>query len=93
MIIPTVGRVVWFWPEGKTSDDQQPCPAIIAYVWSDRLINIAFFDMNGEPDNETSVPLIQEGEPYPPTRYCEWMPYQKKVAAGEIEPTLHAQPK
>ena len=89
MIKPTIGRVVWFYP--AHSFNQQPNAALIAYVWSDDLVNLAVFDATGVATNETSVVLFQgDGEP-PSTPYCAWMPYQKAVASGEISPTLHAQ--
>jgi len=37
-----------------------------------------------------AITLRQEGDPLPSGSYCEWMPYQKAVAKGEIAPTLHA---
>jgi len=81
MIKPTVGRVVWYWPDGAGGPEAQPYAAIIAYVWSDRLINIGYFDQDGEHDNEISVVLVQEGDPRPASRFCEWMPYQMGQAA------------
>ena len=99
MIKPTPGRVVWFWPSTANPDvgssfcyhdREQPCAALVAYVWGDSCVNLHVFDQNGVGHNFTSVPLVQEGEPKPGGYFCEWMPYQKKVAAGEIPPVLHA---
>ena len=84
MIIPTVGRVVWYWKDGdiQIRDNRQPCVALVAYVHSDTLINIAYFDENGHAHNSTSVRLIQQGEPVPPDMpFCTWMPYQTGQAA------------
>ncbi len=79
---------MWFWPGehdpelssycGRT----QPLAAIVSYVWSDTLINIAVFDPNGGSHGRTSVRLWQ-GDGNRPTNelYAEWMPYQKAVAA------------
>ena len=78
MIKPTIGRVVWFH-HGK--DGQQPLAALVAYVHSDTMVNLAVFDPNGVPFNKTSVTLVQEGAPIPAGMYCEWMPYQKGQAA------------
>ncbi len=98
MIVPTVGRVVWYWRHGEVQmrdgGQPQPCAAIIARVHSNTCINIAFFDENGHAHNNTSVRLIQDEKITPEIQdpFCTWMPYQKSVAAGEILPTLHATP-
>jgi hypothetical protein len=79
-IVPTVGRVVWFYENGKTQLDagEQPNAAMVAYVHGDgRLINIGYFDHNGLPRQSTSVRLMQEGETdFPAYSFCTWMPYQ-----------------
>lgn len=80
VIKPTVGRVVWFWPNGKYSGGQ-PYAATIAYVHNDRCVNIGYLDANGIPMRATSVFLAQDGEPEPGGWFCEWMPYQKGQAA------------
>lgn len=84
MIKPTVGRVVWFTPHlhGDTRfDATQPLSASIAYVYSDRLINVGYLDQLGVKHSATSVPLIQDGDTKPEDGfYCEWMPYQKQQA-------------
>lgn len=95
MIRPTVGRVVWFHPGLNSAMAHfQPaavCAGIVAFVHSDSLVNLGVFDANGVSHSRTDVPLIQDGET-PPAQgyYCEWMPYQKAVAAGEIPATKHA---
>ena len=80
MIKPTIGRVVWFHAHTSTPD-QQPNAALIAYVHSDTLVNLAVFDANGFPTAESSVLLYQGDTPRPVGRYCEWMPYQQGQAA------------
>jgi hypothetical protein len=80
MIVPTVGRVVWFHPsrsEGVTA----PLAGLVAYVHSPTMINIAYFDVNGVAHSATSVPLHQDGDERPSGFYAEWMPYQKGQAA------------
>jgi hypothetical protein len=96
VIVPSIGRVVWFWPIEPVD---QPYAALVTYVHSDRLINVGGFTANGEPFARTSIKLRQDGDPEAapfPVRgveaYAEWMPYQKQVASGAIPPTLHAQP-
>jgi hypothetical protein len=81
-IKPTVGRVVWFTPpsnsaeSGFTGHGGQPMAAIVAYVWSDSMVNLHVIDHNGVGHSRTSVPLVQENDPKPDGYYCEWMPYQ-----------------
>lgn len=78
MITPTIGRVVWVTRPGL-SDQKEP--ALICYVYGDRMINVGGFNRNGLPFCATSVPLIQDDEPAPASGvYAEWMPYQKQVA-------------
>jgi hypothetical protein len=91
IIPPTVGRVVWYYPPGRTPP-QQPQAAIVAHVWSDTCVNLAIFDDNGQPVPKppTSVLLVQEGAEVPSGgHYCTWMPYQlgqaKKHAAEDAK--------
>ncbi len=77
MIHPTIGRVVWVTRPGMS--DQKEA-AFVAYVWTDRLINVGGVDRNGLPFSATSVPLIQDDEPAPAGVYAEWMPYQRAMA-------------
>lgn len=86
MIKPSVGRIVWFTPgdwDGNvlTRHPDQPLAAIVAYVHSDRMVNLTVFDANGHPHGRTSVQLVQDGDPRPDQFFCEWMPYQKGQAA------------
>ena len=103
MITPTVGRVVYFRPGNGarsrmhirpgnlTGGPEQPCRADIVYVWNDRNIAVNVDDHEGQRHYFSPVVLIQDGEKPPKgLSYCEWMPYQKAVAKGEIAPTLHA---
>jgi hypothetical protein len=78
MIKPTVGRVVWFYPQGHQRHEQ-PWAALIAHVWSDTCVNLAIFNANGKPlqDPPTSVLLVQGDNEVPSGGlYCTWMPYQ-----------------
>lgn len=86
MIAPSIGRVIWFHPsKSDTSldyDRKQPLAALVAYVHSDRCINIGGFTANGVPFSRTSVRLLQDGEEAPENGYyAEWMPFQKGQAA------------
>ncbi len=98
MIKPTVGRVVWFTPSRRSAQagfvtGDQPLAAIIAYVHSDKMVNLAVFDSNGNSHSVCSVNLVQDQEPKDPDGfYAEWMPYQKGQAAKteQIEAQLAA---
>lgn len=95
MIQPTVGRVVWFHPAAHSQSanfaPSAVCAGTIAFVHSDSCVNLGVLDPLGVSHPRTNVPLIQDGEPAPEQGYyCEWMPYQKQVAAGKIPPVLHA---
>lgn len=87
MIKPTVGRVVWFTPSKGPSafmgpdflmlPGDQPCAAMVTYVWNDRLVNLVVFDHYGKSFGKTSVQLVQDNDALPPAGYfAEWMPYQ-----------------
>jgi len=95
MIKPTPGRIVWY--RVNNNDDlvtigDQPLAAMIAGVVNDEMVHLTVSDAFGETHSRQAVRLIQEGEPIPVGVYCEWMPYQKAVAKGEITPTRHAAP-
>ena len=96
MITPTVGRVVYFRPgNGARSRMRvrggQPLRADILFVRDDRHVALNVDDHEGQRHFMPDVLLLQDGETPPiGDSYCEWMPYQKAVAAGKIAPTLHA---
>lgn len=83
LIKPTIGRRVWFRPNGTRRDESiaiidpsQPFDAGIVYVWGDRMVNLDVTDHAGRHHAVTSVPLLQPGDPVPTGFYAEWMPYQ-----------------
>lgn len=78
MITPTIGRVVWYWPQAEETG--QPFAMLVTYVHSDRLVNLGGFDPNGAPIARTSVQLLQDVDK-PIGGHCCWMPYQKGQAA------------
>lgn len=99
IIIPTVGRVVWFYPYANTgeagfanAEGCAPYAAIIARVWSDTLVNLAVFDANGTAHSRTSVQLLQEVAPARADAggFCTWMPFQKGQAAKQDAQTKEA---
>ena len=89
-IKPTVGRVLHFFPStlymaGRKlafGDPTQPLAAVIAYVHSDKMVNLTVWDQNGLQFDVCSVQLIQEGDTVPLCSfYAAWMDYQKGQAA------------
>ena len=98
VIVPTVGRKVWYWPgqeeidNGFASDGKQPCDATICFVHSDRLVNISYADQCGHVYATTAVTLVQPGEPRVARMegdcYCEWMPYQIANDEWPSEPAV-----
>lgn len=85
MIKPTVGRVVWYWPHGNRVtkiDDKpvQPNAAIICYVHSDILINLAVFTELGSPYQHINCDLVQDDR-VRDGPCATWMPYQLGQAA------------
>ena len=90
MITPTVGRVVWFYKWVIGGGFKGPMAGHVAYVYNDTMVNLMVIDELGSPRPEIAVPLYQDDFSPPSGDYCCWMPYQKKVASGEIQPTLHA---
>ena len=96
VIVPTVGRKVWFWPskealrDGFHSDGKQPCDASICFVHSNWLVNISYADQCGDMHSMTAVTLVQPGEPRVARLtgdcFCEWMPYQiDKAISATVE--------
>lgn len=84
MINPTTGRVVWYQPPKQPQQPilEQPYAATVAYVHDDRLINISYFDHNGQQAAVRSVKLLQDDDLIPEFgNYACWMPYQVKAAA------------
>lgn len=84
MIVPTIGRVVWLYTvaHGIHADSNpQPYPALVCYVYGERMINVAGFDSNGDPFKRTSVTLLQDDDAAPhDCDYATWMPYQTAQA-------------
>lgn len=81
MIKPTIGRRVWYWPNGTTGlslvhGSDQPCDAGICYVWGDRMVNLTVADHGGDMHSRTRVQLLQDDDPIPAGAYATWMPYQ-----------------
>lgn len=79
-MVPTVGRIVHYYPLGCIRGEQ-PLPAIIARVWSPTIVNLAIFGADGRswPEPPTSVPLFAPSEVIATEtaergNYCVWPP-------------------
>lgn len=87
-IKPTVGRVVWYYPQADNTPpglarpaDGQPLAAIIASVHSDEVVNLTVLDALGNPHSCCLVALLQDGHEAPVIGgYATWMPYQLEQA-------------
>lgn len=95
LIHPTVGRVVWFYPSGRTGESGfarhpeggGPYAAVIARVWSDHMVNLSVFDANGTSHSRTSVTMLHDDEQAAnsDSAFCMWMPFQKGQAKAQSE--------
>ena len=91
MMQPTIGRVVWYHPQGLAGYKEQniqPWPAFITEVISQAsedtpaMVNVAGFDNNGYQFHDSHINLyVLDEESYfswAPT--LTWMPYQVEQA-------------
>jgi len=103
MIKPTVGRIVWYNPAPKDNlellvDDKgksvgQPLAAMVLAVHNDTRVNLMVYSAYGQSRFMSRVELWQGDNERPKGHgYAEWMPYQKAVAEGKIQPLVHADP-
>ena len=99
IVIPTVGRKVWFRPNGSMQkmpcadgrvvlpefcSIEQPMDATVIFVHGPRMVNLDITDHIGQRFVARSVTLLQDGDCIPDTGfYCEWMPYQTAQAKKE----------
>jgi hypothetical protein len=82
MIKPTIGRIVWYYPDaqdvqqgGFTAGQEQP--GIVCRVWGDTCVNLQVVTQDGGSTARTSVPLVQPGEAVlQDHHYATWMPFQ-----------------
>lgn len=83
-IKPTLGRVIHFYPR----HDEPPLTALIVKVNADESVNLAIFDVLGQPwrSGNTNIPVVQDGEEHPLCgSFCKWMSYQVGQAAKREE--------
>lgn len=86
LIVPTVGRVVWFFPAKYDTrctrgDEQQPMAATVVMVHNVRSVNLSVLDHAGQRHAYINVQLIQAGDACAANvERCEWMPCQQGQA-------------
>ena len=85
MMVPTVGRVVYY--NQGTVEDPKRLASVIAWVWSETLVNLMVIDPNGVPSGKTSVSWGSGGGQW------DWMPYQKQKAAVGDHNSESAEPR
>lgn len=84
MIVPTIGRVIWYYPPG-VAHTAQPLPALICHVHDNQTINVGGFSEDGLPFRDTNVLLLQDGYGNPSgDAWACWMPYQKEAAKKDL---------
>jgi hypothetical protein len=89
VIKPEPSRHVHFIPAtddsgGGCFQAGKPHAGVIAFVHSDRLVNLMAIDSNGHPVSRTSVTLVQPEDEAPSAGdYCRWMPYTVQTAAKQ----------
>lgn len=94
LIVPTVGRVVWYFPgesERKDgwsmSDEGVPLAAIIAGVINDKFVNLSVLDAQGVQRSRQTVFLTSGWAEENPNGfgYAAWMPYQIEQAKNQLK--------
>lgn len=97
MIIPTVGRKVWYRPSEAELNARgtmlvpqihaipgEPLDATIVAVFGDRLVNLVVFDAFGNHYKRINVVLKQDDDAVPSGEaFAEWMPYQIQSSKKE----------
>lgn len=88
LIRPTVGRVVWYWPNAKAvNDGEQPRAAILTYVQDDHTVNLVSFGHDGFPLPHHGIRLLEVDEPAPASgHFACWMPFQAGQAKSAQSP-------
>ena len=88
MIYPTVGRLLHYYPGENDSGlvssviPQPPLAAIVTFVHTERVVNLAVFTSQGGFASRCSVTLLQDDDiPLMGDSYAQWMPYQVGQAA------------
>ncbi len=82
--MPTVGRVVLYWPPAEHDRPDIRHAATIASVLGENLVNLAVADHNGVMYSVQNAVLTDCDDECKPG-HCEWMEYQKGQAEKHSE--------
>lgn len=82
MIVPTIGRKVWYF--GGRGEPEQD--ATVIDVHGTRCVTLFVINREGTTSTQRSVILVQEGDPIPIGACATWMPYQIGQAAKTLTP-------
>lgn len=87
-ITPSIGRIVWFKSNHRADFlEADEAPAIITRVWSDTCVSLTVFRDGNTPITVSSVALVDDDKALiEGGRSWRWMPYQKQLADGTIQP-------
>lgn len=72
MIVPTIGRKVWYFSSPGTPEQD----ATVIDVHGDRCVSLFVINRGGTTSVQRSVILVQEGDLTPAHSHATWMPYQ-----------------
>jgi hypothetical protein len=89
VIVPTIGRQVWYWQNGLkrqrslADPSQQPEAATVVFVHNDRCVNLQVLDDLGHAHRFTSIQLVQPDDRWTADTgpHCQCMPFQVGQAA------------
>jgi hypothetical protein len=90
MIVPTIGRQVWYYPSDADNkafrtDPAQPCAATVIKIpiaGDNRKVDLSIITHDGTHAYRQQVLLLQDGDTVPQgLEHATWMPYQKGQAA------------
>ena len=85
MIVPTVGRVVWFYRWIGGPGHEGPLAAHVCHVHKNGRINVMVISEVGNTTGWLDIELVQDGCPVPNEDHCTWMPYQVGQSAKTAE--------
>lgn len=97
VIVPTVGRVMWYYPGTEEAyNDAAPLAAMVAHVFDEpgggHIANLLVVDPLGGTFAAQDVPVVQQNDAFDPSRaHVAWMPYQiGQAAAAATAPSVAA---
>lgn len=85
-MIPSIGRICWV---NMPVRSDQLCAAIVTYVHSESLVNLACFDRNGDIHPLMRMEFYHGDDGKVPVGRAGWMPYQVQAQAkAEAKPQV-----